>query len=791
MSGSGSGEDTSGAGANGAGMRPLDWANLGHARLGEGDVDGAEQAYVEALAQAEAIGDGPGRVAGWSGLGFVHQARHAYDDAAAAFDTAAGLLDRAGDPIGAAWTRVAGGTASFLGKRHGPARDAYERALAVLRVAAGPDDVAGTLVNLGGILLGAQEALAARAVLDEAADLRTSDSDGSPMEAALHHNRGVAALTLGDFAVARAELDTAQSLRLEDGDIEGAARSLAALSNLHRYKGELEQAIACHERVMALEAEGGFRVEEPGGLLYAGIEDHALHLDVARAGAERTAAGGRMLPEGDTRAEVVDELRAQVGRLAHPPDSAHARGPFVIFAPPVPGTFGPLFPRGATAIASYLNHHGVPAVVVPLSHYVDVYLGEDRAAARTREVIADAVASLKPRAIGISITFSYLYEKGRDIARFARAAAPETPIVIGGPHVTYWDEECLAETPEIDVVVRGEGEWTALDLLRALESGADLTNVGGITWRNADGVIVKNKLRPLGNVLELPPIDFGLMPAALARRMEVSGMTSRGCSFRCRYCHEFRFWGGTVRQYPVMRVVEEMERLARDHGNSMAGIDDSMLSMEDDYFIELCAALGKSEWLPDRFGFLTRVDTITPDGLAAMNRVGLSSMSVGLESGSETVLKAMNKGVTLAQARRGLEMARGAGVSVAGFFIIGHPGDNRDETAATLEWVEGIFGEDLLAWLDVATFTPYPGTPFFAHPEKYGVRILNREWAKWRRSNRPIAELTDYPAGAIYHGYLRMLDVMDRHTKRQAAAPRPARPRAHLSESETSLRIVS
>jgi len=269
----------------------------------------------------------------------------------------------------------------------------------------------------------------------------------------------------------------------------------------------------------------------------------------------------------------------------------------------------------------------------------------------------------------------------------------------------------------------------------------------------------------------LPHVAFGLWARVFARRMEVSGMTSRGCSFRCRYCHEFRFWGGVVRQYPVSRVVGEVERVARDLDNHMQGIDDSMLSMEDGYFAELCAALGKSPWFdPDRFGFLTRIDTVTADGFAAMRAVGMRALSVGLESGSDVVLKAMNKGVTRERAREGLELARRGGVNVAGFFIVGHPGDTPSESEVTQRWVEAAFDDDLLGWIDAAMFTPYPGTPFYAHPDKYGVTILTRDWSRWRRTNRPVAELAGYPASAIYHAYLRLLASLDRFRRRVSAA---------------------
>lgn len=731
----------------------------GRQRLEAGDLDAAEAAYLEASCDAR-----PWHVVdGHLGLAYVHQARRAYADAVRAFLCAAELADAIGtDPLAAARARFAAGSAHYLAGDVAQAIACYRRALPAIDAHAAPHERALAKSNLGGVLVLGNEHLAAKAVLDEALALMPADTVGTLLEARVRHNRGLAALALGDFDTAEAELGHAAERYAELGAFPAAAQSLASRSNLFRYRGDLARAIADHSEVMALENAFGFGIEEPGGLLYAGIEDHSLHVEVARSGSLQTASGGRLVHDADTRAKVADA-------------TAHRREkkerPFVIFAPPIPGTWGPLFPRGATAVASYLNHHGVPTLVVPLSHYVDVFVGEEAARARTREVVHDAITALEPRAIGVTATFSYIYPKAREIAAFAREAAADTPIIIGGPHVTYQDEECLRESPWIDIVVRGEGEWTALELLDALARGRDLATVKGITWRAQGGAIVVNSLRPLGNVLELPEVDFSLLPTDFARRMEISGMTSRGCSFRCRYCHEFRFWGGVVRQYPVERVVGEVERIARDHGNHMQGIDDSMLSMEDPYFAELCERLGKSRWFdPDRFGFLTRIDTVTADGFEAMRKVGLRSMSVGLESGSDAVLLAMNKGVTLARARQGLELAHAGRISVAGFFIVGHPGDSPTESEKTLAWVGDVFDDDLLGWMDAAMFTPYPGTPFFAHPERHGVRILTRDWSRWQRTSRPIAELVGFPASEIYLHYLRMLAIMDGYRRRLAVA---------------------
>jgi len=732
---------------------------LGHARLGAGDRDGAGACYIEALALARGSGDLLGTAAAHEGLGYLRLQRGEPAAAALSFGRAAQASDGAGDAAGTTRARLAGAGAAYAAGDLVAAEAGYASVLADLHQGASALELAGLLTNLGGLRYGLGQPREAAATLEEAAVLLPAEAVGTPLDARIRYNLGLARLSLGELAVAERALEDAAALYRGGGDAAGLAHSLASLSNLRRYRGDLDRAIAHHREVMALEDAGGFTVQETGGLLYANLEDHALHVDVAREGAARAASGGRQVPEAD--------LAARPGQLLR---DARGQRPFVLFAPPCVGTWGPLFPRGATALASYLNHHGVPTVVVPLSHYVDLYLGDQRARERTREVVRDAIASLAPRAIGISVTFSFLYPKGLEIARFAREAAPDIPIVIGGPHVTYQDRICLEEAPEIDVVVRGEGEWTALDLLRALEAGASLEAVAGITWRDPEGQIHRNRNRPLGDVLELPEVDFGLLPADFARAMEVSGVTSRGCTFRCRYCHEFRFWGGVVRQYPAARVVGEMERVARQLGNRMAGIDDSMLSMDDAYFLDLCRQLGASPELPDRFGFLTRVDTITPEGLRAMRQARLGSLSVGLESGSEAVLAAMNKGVTVAQAEAGLRLTRDAGVGLAGFFIVGHPGDNPEESARTRGWVDGLFAEGLVAHIDAAMFSPYPGTPFFIRPDKHGVEILTLDWTRWRRTNRPICQLTDYPASGIYLAYLELLEVMARHKRPARAA---------------------
>lgn len=731
-------------------------ANAAAVDLGDGDLAGATAGFHRALDRLAAAGLAPdpflhcnlarclmkqgldprdqlslaraaaGGVEGlvWMLEGELHRDAGRLDEAAGALEAALARLTGPGERLRV--LLALGGVRNVQGDV--PAAAALlDAALPTLRAAGQPEPLADTLAALGGLHYLRKDPARAVALLDEADAIFPADLLGSPLETRLRTNRGLALVAVARLDEATAELERAIATARARGDHAAVAAPLNALVDLHRYRGDLSAAIHAQTAASALTREHGAVASETG-LLYTPVEDRSLNISTA-------------------------SLR----RRGHGP----RRGPVLFLCPPAHGATGPLFPRGAVEAASFLQANGIPARVLPLAHVADPF-DPPGAKLRIDAAVRDAIDTLRPRAVGISVTFSYLYPQGRDLAATVRAHDPGVPIVIGGPHVTYQDRESLAETPAIDVVVRGEGEWTALELFAALEAGADLGGVLGITWRAPDGTIHRNAQRPLGSVIELPPADFSLLPAAFCHRMDTSALTSRGCSFRCKFCHEFRYWGGVVREFPVERILDEMQRLSV-HDNQLHGIDDSMLDMRTPYFLDLVARLGRSPHVSPNFGLLTRLDTITAEGSRAMAAAGLRWVCVGAESGSQVVLDAMNKGLKVAQTAEGLELARDAGLSTSSFLIIGHPGDNPVESEVTLGFVEELFSRDLLSWLDLSTFTPYPGTPFFATPARYGVEILLRDWNLWRRTNRPVAQLADYSAGDIYLNLLRTLAVQQRH----------------------------
>jgi len=716
----------------------------GHTALAAGDWPAAAVAFGQAADLAGCDADiaasaCANQASAWRLAGDLAAAVAGYR-AARALRVAAGLPLPPAFRLNLARAEVALGAERFAAGDQREARALWEAAAPTLGECAPPEEAVALALNLAGLCY-------LQGDVDEAAGLlaAVAPPEAPAPRAQFFANRGLVRLARAAFAEAEADLTVATEGFSTLGLVRQEAGLWAALSDLHRVQGDLSAAIACHGRVMALEQAHGFRFEEPGGLLYAPLDDRSLGLSPRRLAAPGAPA---------------------------PAPGAVGRRPFLLIVPPAWGMQGPVFARGAASIATFLEAHGVPSEVLPLAWYVDDFAGRSAAYAQTRAVLADALTALRPRAVGLSVPFTYLFPRAAEIAALLRELDPALFVVAGGPHVSLLDCESLRETPALDAIVCGEGEWTALELARCLEAGGDLSGVRGLTWRAPDGTLVRNPARPLGDLATLPPLDFSRLPEGFVRAAEISAVTSRGCAHRCRFCHERTFWRGQVRFHPPEVIRAELDGLATRYGNRLRGIDDSMLAMGTPYFHRLLDLLAASPHLPEDFGFLTRLDSIEADSLRAMTAAGLRLLSVGAESGSQRVLDAMGKGLRLETVERALGLCRDAGVRVNAYLIVGHPGDDPEQAAGTRAWVDGLFAAGLVRWIDLSIFTPYPGTVFFQEPTRHGVAILSRDWSLWRRSNRPVAELAGYSAGEIYLDYLRMLEVQARHLASEGVAAR-------------------
>lgn len=417
---------------------------------------------------------------------------------------------------------------------------------------------------------------------------------------------------------------------------------------------------------------------------------------------------------------------------------------------------GYICPVGILSISSFLEASGYSTEIVPLTYYLNYKRDWDFQ--DIRSILEDILRKNEPVLVGVSNQITPDYPTCIEILKICKELNESVITVIGGVHVTFQDTNCM-RSPFVDIVVRGEGEWTMLDLISALENRRDLHGVKGITFRE-NGRIIRTSDRPLGNLNELPSLNYELLPFEFVQKSTNEGMMSRGCAFHCAFCAEGAFWK-KYRKFPVTRIIEEMEILDRVYKSPMIGLCDSMVYPGSEQLSELCREIQKRKLrLHPEFFVQSRVDTISEQGLKEMKGIHIQCVAMGIESGSPNVLKMMNKKIGPDQIISACTKLREHHLNVRSFWIIGHPGDNLAEAEYSLDLLQYLLNENLIQEASVEMFTPVPGTRFFEQPEKYGIEILLEDWSEWFMPDKPICRLKDFSEKDILATYHRACDII-------------------------------
>lgn len=322
-----------------------------------------------------------------------------------------------------------------------------------------------------------------------------------------------------------------------------------------------------------------------------------------------------------------------------------------------------------------------------------------------------------------------------EVLRRVKALAPEVSTVMGGPHASFTAAETLAALPELDVVVRGEGEQTLTELVRAARDPRRWEAIPGLAFRRGRDLHLTPARSPLADLGALAPPARHLIPLGRYRTlgMPVSITTSRGCPFRCIFCVGRRMVGARVRFRPPESVVAEMAQLA-GLGFRQVNLADDLFTANRQHCLAICDALQRRN-LNLRWSSFARVDTVSEDLLRRMREAGCHAVSFGLESGSPEILRRIKKGITLAQAEKAVEMCRAAGMQAHASFILGLPGETEETLAATLAFAERLGAKGLFYGFHL--LAPFPGTEVRDQAGDYGLQILSHDWSDYH-ANRAI-----------------------------------------------------
>jgi anaerobic magnesium-protoporphyrin IX monomethyl ester cyclase len=320
--------------------------------------------------------------------------------------------------------------------------------------------------------------------------------------------------------------------------------------------------------------------------------------------------------------------------------------------------------------------------------------------------------------IGVTAT-TLLYKSAMHLINIAKEVQPQAVTVLGGSHGTFWDENALNEYPSLDVVVRREGEQTFLELLEKLQSRTSLSGVLGVTFRSKDGKIARNADRPfLEDLDSLPFPAHHLLPLDSLKRMGkilFPLITSRGCVYWCDFCSTVRMFGRGYRMRSPKNVVDEMQLVHDKYSVDQVTFYDDAFTVNRDRVFKICEELHARK-LDMTWDCGTRVDMVDRELLKTMYDAGCIAVWLGVESGSQAMLGAMNKSIKLDQTRLAYKTANKVGLMTIANTVLGFPGETEQTAWETIRFIKELNPDDVGFYVA----TPYPGTPMYEQVKRNG-----------------------------------------------------------------------
>lgn len=414
----------------------------------------------------------------------------------------------------------------------------------------------------------------------------------------------------------------------------------------------------------------------------------------------------------------------------------------------------PYPPLGILYLAAYLKARGQPA---------DVFDTTFSSPAALERRLLDA----RPDVIGIYTNLMTKLNVLR-IMRFIRAR-PELAsarIVLGGPEVTHHADRFLEHGA--DVIVIGEGEETLHALVVAWASGgrdAPLGDIPGIAWRDGAGTVVRTAPRPLLRSLDDLPEPardaLDLQPYLAAWRAHhgtnaVSVSTMRGCPYTCRWCSR-AVYGGSYRRRAPRLVADEIAHIAERYRPDSLWFVDDVFTINHRWLEALTVEL-ETRGVRVPYECITRADRLDERSVALLKRSGCFRVWIGAESGSQAVLDAMDRRVTVEQVRDMIHLCKRHGIGTGTFIMLGYPGETAADIEATIEHLKRADPDQFT----ITVSYPIKGTPFYddvvndivnpapweqATDRDIELRRPYSSWYYWFATTRVVSEVRAFKLG--------------------------------------------
>ncbi|MEN9625908.1 MAG: hypothetical protein RL557_236 [archaeon] len=326
------------------------------------------------------------------------------------------------------------------------------------------------------------------------------------------------------------------------------------------------------------------------------------------------------------------------------------------------------------------------------------------------ETLFDAMKEHNPSYICFGIT-SPSYLECLRLVRKIKETGYTGKIIAGGNHITDNPYEELTRA-HYDYMIVGDGELALRDIFEGKARGqiifGEKVDVNQIPWPDYEG------------------LHFERYWMTLEGKKCAMIIGSRGCIYSCAFCGEAKT--KKLRTRNAADVVSEMKFLMDNYKIEAFYFGDEIFTYERQRVFDICRLI-RETLKPITFRMQTRVNLIDDEILDALKSSGCNVITLGLESGNDQILKNIQKGATVDQARKAVKMIHDKGMKVKGFFIIGLPGETIETAWDTINFAKEIN----IDFADFYPYTPFPSTPIWNNPERYGLKIIKPKDSDWNQ----------------------------------------------------------
>ena len=342
------------------------------------------------------------------------------------------------------------------------------------------------------------------------------------------------------------------------------------------------------------------------------------------------------------------------------------------------------------------------------------------------------IGERRPDVVGIQTMTFTLIDVVLTIERIKKID-PQIHICLGGPHVNIYPEETI-RLSGVDSIVLGEGEYTFVELLRALETQSDISQVKGLVFQKGKEIINTGKRGLIDDLDALPFPVRDLLPykkyySVLGKHTPITTMmTSRGCPYRCLFCDRPHL-GKTFRARSSKSVVDEMEECI-ELGIKEIFMYDDTFSINKQRVLDICDEIMRRD-LKIIWDIRARIDTIDAQILKNLYKAGCRRIHYGVESGNPEILRVLRKGIDLREAEKTFKMTRDYGITTLAYFMIGNPAETKKQIMETFAFAKKIKPD----YVHFAVTTPFPATDLYRLGLQKGI-LKSDYWQEFASNPR-------------------------------------------------------